>query len=234
MSEPQKEPKTDQTSRPCPEGQEMGSDGKCKPAAVKKATDSQDNPKDIQMYKDILIEKGYKLSKDNCDSLAALRQLYEFAKANPKEKPKTDSDLKPPELPPAADTHKDTQKRITPPTPQIKTDENNAIFQVKIDSIIPDWDKLNLDPNNDPKKVNLTDAQDAALVKHMDALEQSLFNYTDNPFYEIEPSSEDSATKDKNAHKPQKSPRYDTEESKAKRKADKARVAELKKLGGNA
>lgn len=199
----QKQPKQDQDeSKGCPQGQHKNADGKCVPDK----TDAIDDP----IIKDGLLAAiaatGNKVPKENCDSIPALKQFYIFAKANPKEVEKTDS-TPPPELPPAADRDKKDEK----------ADSEVDIFSLKIDSIIGE---------NVTQKA-YTPEMDQKLQDHMDSLANGLFNFSTNPIDEIEPAGNENFTKQ--PHQSMKSSRFDSKESKVKRKVDEKRAAEIKR-----
>lgn len=123
-------PKLDQEADTgCPEGQHKV-EGKCVPKSDSVPPPSdvpQDDPYTKQLLIDSIKELGYTLSKDNCDSIASLKQLHKFAKANPKVK--LDAI---PEAP-----------RIEKSDSEIKVDsdaiELQTLLDTKIDAADPEW-----------------------------------------------------------------------------------------------
>lgn len=168
------------------------------PAIVPPAEKPKDDPELVQILKDSIVGLGWQIPKDNCDSLASLKQLHVFAKANPKPIVPPPAAQTPPPLPPAMDTN-------------VKTDSKDpkVIYKLTVDSIIG--------PNKTDK--SYTEADDKKLQLHMDSLAADLFHFSQDPTFTIESSGDENFTSA--PYKPDKSARWHAaHDKKAKKEAD--------------
>lgn len=162
------------------------------PAIVPPAVVPKDDLELVQIVKDSIVSLGWQLPKENCDSLASLKQLHVFAKANPKPKVEPKKEDTPPPLPPAMD--KDIKKDSKDP---------KALYKLTVDSLIG--------PNKTLQ--TYTEADDKKLQLHMDALAADLYHFSPDPAFVIEGSGDENFTS--TPPKPDKSAKwYATKEAK--------------------
>ena len=147
-------------------------DGKC----VKIKSDSEDtkqvkdDPEVVLILKDSIQMLGYTLSEKNCDSVASLKQIYEFAKNNPKTDSKKDKE------------EDEEDKEKTDSVPELPSD-NKTPESEKKDSKEPE-----LDYKLDSVFTDISSPTEEELDTYnekMDSITNDYFNFSDDPTFVI-------------------------------------------------
>ena len=131
MSEQKADAEPSAGTQNCPPGKKWDADlNKCVEAGGTKPpakADAVDDPYIKQVLIDSITALGWTIPKDNCDSIASLKQLHTFAKANPK----TDS---------APPKEKDKKETVTDSIPEAPAaDQPELSFEQRLDSAMKNY-----------------------------------------------------------------------------------------------
>lgn len=175
----------------CPDGQEWSAkENKCVPKKEHVATGQ--NPAvgskdavteaELQLYRDSITELGYKIPKEDMNCIKSLRKDYALAKLNGKKQDTKKADSKDkfdgvPDLPGSLDKGQDGT------TPKVDSEEAKKAKQDTLINAVVKYDSelAAKDPNAADKK------WDSEMGAKVDALEKRFFQYSDDPFFTIEP-----------------------------------------------